>query len=230
MTKRNSDLREDIKELLDILKSKNKIKNTIKCTMFNNLIYLERYIQHGPGIVSPAKVEEKLDSTIELSTIWIKDSEFNSLLNSVSERIKNNNLVEEKVALDNEENAVIIEEPPSIPRYIERLRPKEIVKLDVAYLPIGPVNHYCLVYKVIGEVSFVIPFTTSGVDQFVGYDITKSRFWKGKAVYTLHQFPTSMVLSKFVMPYDHKTEAMLIIKNCESYIRGLLPKERKRKK
>ena len=222
---KNSDLREDIKQLLDILKLKTKIKNSIKCTMFNNLIYLERFVQHGPGITSPIKAEEKLDEIVELASVWIKDSEFTTLLNNVSLKLKDYS-VDKKTSTEES----ITEELSIIPKYIERLRPKEIVKYDVSYLPIGPVNHYCLVYKVIGEVSFVIPFTTSGVDQFVGYDITKSRFWKGKAVYTLHQFPTSMVLSKFVMPYDHKSEAMMIIKNCEIYIKSLLPKERRKKK
>lgn len=46
--------------------------------------------------------------------------------------------------------------------YIERLRPETIERGDVAFLPIGPILHYCIVFKVVGEISFVLSITTSG--------------------------------------------------------------------
>lgn len=225
-------IREDVNYLLELLRDKTKLKNSIKCTIVNHLMYIDKFIQTGPGVISPAKVEEKLGIILDLSNIWVKDSEFNEIFMNIKNTLMSEYLypsISNKESIpETLEDEVHV--PELNPRYIERLRPKNVERLDVSYLPIGPVSHYCLVYKVVGDVSFVIPFTTSGSDQFIGYDIEKSRFWRGKAAFTLHQFPTSMVLSKFVMPYDHKLEANMIIKSCEKYIRGLLPKERKKKK
>ena len=83
-------------------------------------------------------------------------------------------------------------------------------------------------YKVIKDITLVIPMTTD-TESFEGFEIKKSRFWKGKAIYSINQFPTSVVKRGFVMPYDHKLEGNQIIKRCEEFLKEIFPKNRKRK-
>ena len=69
--------------------------------------------------------------------------------------------------------------------------------------------------------------TTTGGHLGEGYDIAKSRFFKGKALYSLYQFPISMVKEKFTIPFDNITELRNIFKGFEDNMRKILPRLRK---
>ena len=140
------------------------------------------------------------------------DSEEKSISQREEEIVTRSKELEEKIPADLREKY--------LPMYIERLRPETIERGDVAFLPIGPILHYCIVFKVVGEISFVLSITTSGEAKgFVGYQLERSRFFKGTALYTLHQVPTALVNRKFVMPYDNKAELGRIFTGCEEYLK-----------
>lgn len=72
---------------------------------------------------------------------------------------------------------------------------------------------------------------TTDPESFVGYKIEKSRFFKGTAIYAIHQVPTALVMRKFVMPYDSKSELNKILSGCEDYFKtNILKRTYKRKK
>ena len=127
------------------------------------------------------------------------------------------------------EGKKVINNTSPTPNYTRKLfKDISIVKGDVTFLPIGPCCHYCIVYKVVDNIAYVIPITTTP-DIFNGYSISKSRFWRGTAIYALYQFPIEIVIEKFTMPYDNKSELRSIFKSLESTFKSILPKEKKRK-
>ena len=92
---------------------------------------------------------------------------------------------------EEEEDLVVI--PPaavlkSMPIYFTRLKPKSLEKYDVSYLPIGPINHYCIIAKIdkSNNSVFVIPITTD-VKKFTGQMIEKSRISDYTKVKILNQ-------------------------------------------
>lgn len=228
------------------------VKNGIKKKVLENLDEINRFLLIGPGVVSPELTRTRCNKVVDLIKVWYRSlQDYNSImekiidikktfvtplviseLNPSSE--KENNIVEE-VKRDNtteesSEEPIVSQKQVTLPSYVEKLRPDNIIKGDVAFLPIGPVLHYCIVVKSVGNYSFVIPITSNLTD-FVGYVIEKSRFFKGMAIFTIVQVPTSLVKRKFVMPYDNKTELSNILSECDKYLKeNVLKRNYKRKK
>lgn len=218
--------------------SEEKLKNTIKVDILNDLRYIGKFITSSPGIISPAKVSEKMKSVEGYLSVWVRNKELTEEVKSLFQEITDRyiNLVESEEEKTTILPETVIEAKKSsvkssiIPWSTKRLyNDVEIKKYDVSYLPVGPCNHYCLVYKVVGDKTYVIPLTTN-TEVFNGYMIEKSRFFKGMAIFSLYQFPTSLVKDHFVLPYDHKGEANKIIKSLEDLLKSMLPRERKPKK
>ena len=212
-----------------------KIRHSIKVDILNSIVCMKNYITTSPGIISPGKVEEKIKVIESLLKVWVTDpkilSEFEELSKDyVSKYIE---LVPEnmdKIEASKEEvGDQLISEKSVIPNHTRRLfKGVNIIKGDVSYLPIGPCCHYCITYKVVNNIAYVIPMTTTP-DIFTGFQISKSRFWKGTAIYALYQFPVDFVADKFTMPYDHKGELKDIFKSLEKEFKSILPKERKKR-
>lgn len=210
-----------------------KVRHSIKVSILNDLIYLRNYITTSPGIISPAKVEDKIRELKSLLKVWITNStilnEFNLLSNEYIDRyieMKNITVNPEKDSSEEEDKKLYT---APIPNYTKKLLKNiAVIRGDVSYLPIGPCCHYCIVYKIVDNIAFVIPMTTTP-DVFNGYQISKSRFWRGTAIHAIYQFPLEIVEEKFTMPYDHKGELKEIFKSLELTIKNILPKERKRK-
>lgn len=229
-------IKEAITELGNIRKSVNdykSIKNSIKKTITEGLDEMIRFLMVGPGVVSPEATRTRCNKVVDLVKIWYRDRDCVEKILDIKRRFISPALPadEEKPITQREEEVVtkskeLEEKIPAdlrekyLPMYIERLRPETVERGDVAFLPIGPILHYCIVFKVVGEISFVLSITTSGEAKgFVGYQLEKSRFFKGTAMYTLHQVPTALVTRKFVMPYDNKAELGRIFSGCEDYLK-----------
>lgn len=234
-------IKEAVTELGDIRKSINNyksIKNSIKKTITEGLDEMIRFLMVGPGVVSPEATRTRCNKVMDLIKIWYKKPEDRDCIEKILD-IKRKFITPSLTAGDSEEKSIsqreeeivtrskeLEEKIPAdlrekyLPMYIERLRPETIERGDVAFLPIGPILHYCIVFKVVGEISFVLSITTSGEAKgFVGYQLERSRFFKGTALYTLHQVPTALVNRKFVMPYDNKAELGRIFTGCEEYLK-----------
>ena len=214
-----------------------KVKNSIKVEILNSIVYMKNYITTSPGIISPGKVEEKIKAVKSLLKVWVNDSKILSEFEELSKDYidKYIYLIPEmdKIKINKEEEEEVkdqlISEKSVIPNYTRKLfKGVNIIRGDVSYLPIGPCCHYCIVYKVVNNVAYVIPMTTTP-DIFTGFQISKSRFWKGTAIYALYQFPIDFVADKFTMPYDHKGELRDIFRSLEKEFKLILPKDRKKK-
>lgn len=242
-------IKDAISELGDIRKDINtqkNIKNEIKKKLLENLDEIIRFLVVGPGVVSPETTRTRCNRVIDLVKVWYKSPESGSIMEKILEVKKKYVVVsipesEEKEFSDLEREVMTktkeLEDKISpelrekyLPLYIERLRPNSIERGDVAFLPIGPILHYCIVFKVIGDISFVVSITTNTTEDFIGYKLEKSRFFKGTAVYALHQVPTALVMRKFVMPYDNKSELIKILSECENYIKSNILKRTYRRK
>ncbi len=244
-----------ISELGGIRKTLNDLKNIkseIKKRILENLDEVIRFLIVGPGVVSPEMTRTRCNRVVDLLKVWYKSSDSSSMIEKILEVKKKYVVVciptdtpeqppEEREVCSLEKEVINkskeLEDKISpelrekyLPLYIERLRPSKIEKGDVAFLPIGPILHYCIVFKVVDDVSFVISLTTDP-ESFVGYKIEKSRFFKGTAIYAIHQVPTALVMRKFVMPYDSKSELNKILSGCEDYFKtNILKRTYKRKK
>ena len=214
-----------------------KIRHSIKVTILNALVYMKNFITSSPGVISSSKVEERIDEVYSLLKVWVTDSkilsEFKEIATDYVDKYielkdyKEDMLKEEKTAEEGDKK--VINNTSPTPNYTKKLfKDISIVKGDVTFLPIGPCCHYCIVYKVVDNIAYVIPITTTP-DIFNGYSISKSRFWRGTAIYALYQFPIEIVIEKFTMPYDNKSELRSIFKSLESTFKSILPKEKKRK-
>ena len=211
-----------------------KLKNTIKTNILNNLEFIKRFIESSPGVISPVKVSEKMKEVEGYLRVWIKKpdliEETNSLFSEITNRYIDISETKEEKGLV---TSVLGKKPVKdsiIPWHTKKLfSGVEIRRQDVAYLPIGPCNHYCLIYKIVGESTYIIPITTD-TETFDGYLIEKSRFFKGKAIFSLYQYPTSMVKDRLVLPYDHKSEANNIFKALEDFMTSILPRKRVKSK
>lgn len=222
---------------IDILSLKfkdEKLRNTIKTNILNGLIFIKKFLESSPGIISPSKVCEKINQIKEYLGVWVKNKDLIDSTNDIFKEIidKYINLVDEEDTEKPKEQSIEInklsEKPVKdyVPWYTKKLfNGIEVKRQDVAYLPIGPCHHYCIVYKVLGDKTYIIPITTN-IDAFDGYVIEKSRFFKGKAIFSIYQYPTSVVKDKLVLPYDHKSEVNNIFKALEEFMTSILPKKR----
>lgn len=218
------------------------LRNSIKARILTDLDFILRFLKTSPGIISPVKAEDKIYSVIaNLKNPWCSKSIDSSIIKTtegILQDIKKSYIqLEEKpkkldeVLLDPVADVVdpvtVID---TLPRRLSRLLVGvEIKKGDVALLPVGPCNHYCIIYKILGDITYVVPMTTTpGV--FTGYSLEKSRFFRGMAIFSIHQFPTSMVSSRLTMPYDNKSECNNIFRALEDTLRGVLPKVKKKTK
>lgn len=220
------------------------IRSNTRKSMFSGLNYLSKFLtslSSDDSTVSYSKTMNHIEELRELIGTWCrKDTKAFDILDEIEilyrdvvdilgEVIEKDDPKEEVSEIgeekkkEEEEDLVVI--PPaavlkSMPVYFTRLKPKSLEKYDVSYLPIGPINHYCIIAKIdkSNNSVFVIPITTD-VKKFTGQMIEKSRFFQGKAVYSLHQLPYKLALSKFVMQYDNKGEVIQIIKNTFEHIR-----------
>lgn len=217
-----------------------KLRQSIKTNILNCFVCIKNYITLSPGVISPGKVENKVKEIREYVKVWIKNTDLTKKIESVLGEFENryieliqeeDKIIEEKQELINEViGPVEIERPIALPNYTRKLLSEvDPIKGDVSYLPIGPCSHYCIVYKVVGDISYVIPLTTT-LGIFAGYEISKSRFFKGMAEHALYQFPTSLVKEKLTMPYDHKGELRCIFKYVEDGFRSIFPKVKGKKK
>ena len=211
-----------------------KLRNTIKSDILNGLGFIKKFIESSPGVISPIKVSEKMKEVEGYLKVWIKKPDLVEETKSIFSEITNRYIDISETKEDKNVITSVLDKKPIkdsiLPWHTKRLFSEvDIRRQDVAYLPIGPCNHYCLVYKVVGDKTYIIPITTD-VDAFDGYSIEKSRFFRGKAIFSLYQFPTSMVKDKFVLPYDHKSEANNIFKALEEFMTSILPKKRAKPK
>lgn len=229
---------EKIQKIEHLIKNE-KIRNSIRSKILNGFTYLKNFITLSPGILSPGKVEDKICEIKSYTTVWVKNEQLNKDISNLLLEYESRYLEMIPDKVDEEKQELVKEiigttdiptPAATLPNYVRKLLSEvDPIKGDVSYLPIGPCSHYCIVYKVLGDISYVIPLTTTpGV--FTGYKISKSRFFKGIAIYTLYQFPTSMVKDKLTIPYDHKSELKEIFKSVENTIRSIFPREVKRGK
>ena len=231
MIKELTELHSKIKEL--------KGKNSIKVNILNSIDYLIKFIETSPGIIGTSKIEDKI-AIIRSNIVspWLSlekglIDEVRELLDRYTDKYINLIPVEEEECKieDTKSELSLFPEQVTVqmPHRLKRLFIDVVpMKGDVSYLPIGPIHHYCIVYKVVGDVSYVIPLTTTtGI--FEGYTLEKSRFFKGTAIISLSQFPTSLVSEKFVMPYDNKSEFRNICKTLEEQLFKILPRQKKKK-
>lgn len=222
-----------IQEIEQSIKNE-KIRQLIKSKILNGLICLKKFITMSPGVISPGKIEDKISEIRSYVSIWIKNTELlkniEITLKEFEERYIEMILPDEDNRVESSEEVILREQPKSLPNYARKLLNEvDPIKGDVSYLPIGPCSHYCIVYKVSGNVSYVIPLTTTeGI--FSGYEISKSRFFRGIAIFTLYQFPTSLVKEKLTIPYDHKGELRSIFKAVEDEFRSIMPRKVVKKK
>lgn len=234
-----------LEEYIHKIRESKTLKNKYRTSILTDLDVVLRFLKTSPGIISPAKVDEKIELiTVTLKNPWcqVLDS---SLITDLTKLLAN--IRKDYILLEGEERVVaecpterdkdILSLPEedlldkgtvisALPKRILRLLDVDIQKGDVSLLPIGPCQHYCLVYKIIDDITYVIPITsTPGV--FVGYPITKSRFFKGMAIFSIQQFPTALVRSKLAMPYDNKSECYAIFRAFEENIRSIVPRKKK---
>lgn len=243
-----------------VVESYGKLKNSIKKNISEKLGETVRYLEMGPGVVSPERVSKYLSDVKSLIGVWVRDSEILKDWYSEVEEIRNvlfpctsqptelNTFLKEdkKVEFDKrmEKRDLSIKtgdaiksmeesraELPEINRKYRSLFPEKLEKLDVCYLPIGVIPHYCIVYKVAGPITFVLSLTSNKKEEFFGHVIKRSRFFKNStAVFALNQIPTDLAMSMYVMPFDSKSEGNLIIRECTEYLnKTVLAKLKKRK-
>lgn len=218
-----------INNLLSEVK-KEKLRNTIKVEILNNLDYIKTFITSSPGLISPSIVSNKIKEIRQYLKVWIKNTNLVSELEKVFIEVENRYIT---LVEDNDDSPLVNEKPievipATIPSRTKKLfKDVELQRGDVSYLPVGPCCHYCIVYKIIDDTCLVIPITSSGGHLGFGYDIEKSRFFKGTVLYSLSQFPISMVVDGFTMPYDSIGELRKIFKGFEEKLRSILPKPRK---
>lgn len=196
------------------------------------------YLKKGAGIHSPLQAKKDCTYLLGLSKIWLrsKGESFNTLI----EDIKNSDLLiktvqetpKPKKRLTPNLGMAPEKKTPSINSFDLskfRLKPDVVEKGDVVRLPVGPIDHFCLVCRVVGDKTYVIPITSQ--TSFKGLKVEKSRFFRGIAIYSILQYPTSMCTSRFIMPFDHKTEALYLIRTVTEYLQNnVLPKQRKTSK
>ena len=214
------DIRRKIEDLSNI-------KNNIKTSLLGNIDNIIRFLQVGAGIVSIDLVNRNITNLIGTSKVWIRNKTLVKEITTISSDFKlkflDDDIHLEETSSNKSENFISkskIEKEviDPTPEYTKRIRPTELKLGDVVYLPVGPIQHYCIVKKVTKNTLFVIPITSNTSD-FIGYTIEKSRFFHGTAIYSIVQYPTDLALKKFVMPYDNKTELSNIIKGCENYLK-----------
>lgn len=227
------------------IESYTRLKTSVKKMLDEKLGIISRFIKVGPGVVSPEKVRKTLGDVRSLLGIWVRDTETvkdwyelideikgglfpedfekETVLGFINEEKKDEEeRILEKRDMDiessDEINSIAAINQEINKRY-RSLYPENLEKLDICYLPIGVIPHYCLVYKVLGPITYVISLTSNKKKEFIGHVIEKSRFFKGStATYSLHQVPTSMALKMYVMPFDSKTEGNTILKECTEYL------------
>ena len=173
-----------LNKLIDLEKGiKNeKLRQSIKTDILNCIVCLKNYITLSPGVISPGKTENKIKEVRGYVKVWIKNTSLVEKINKTLTEFENRyleilpNPPEEK---DMTESISIPENQPTIlPNYVRKLLSEvDPIRGDVSYLPIGPCSHYCIVYKISGNVTYVIPLTTT-MGIFSGYEISKSRFYK----------------------------------------------------
>lgn len=247
----------ELGEVRKILSDFKNVRNEIKKRTLENLDEIIRFLTVGPGVVSPELTRTRCNKVVDLIKIWfkshpnqgsmmekvldVKRKYVTTLIPDLSTTPSSPLIEEEDSEISDIEREVINKSKELgskispelrekfLPLYIERLRPDTIERGDVAFLPIGPILHYCIVFKVVGDTSFVISITTNSED-FVGYKLEKSRFFKGTAIYALHQVPTALVNRKFVMPYDSRSELNKILSGCEEYLKSNVLKRNYRRK
>lgn len=224
-----------VNNLIEIEKEikEEKLRHSIKTDILNCIVCLKNYITMSPGVISPGKVEKKIKDIRSFVKVWIKNPNLINKINSTLIEFENRfiEMIPEKLTENLEKQDTIdtigtteISRPVALPNYTRKLLSDvDPIKGDVSYLPIGPCSHYCIVYKVCNDITYVIPLTTTK-DIFTGYEISKSRFFKGIAIYTLYQFPTSLVKEKLTIPYDHKSELRNIFRSVENEFRSIFPK------
>ena len=222
---------EDIDNIILDIKGE-KIKNTIKTEIINNLDYVKLFITSSPGLISPSIVGDKINTTRQYLKVWVKGNNIYSTCDTIFSEIESRFINLQDTEEDKEEDSVKIPEDYTsytIPSRTKKLFSKdmEIRRGDVSYLPVGPCRHYCIVYKIIDDTCLVLPITTSGGYLGFGYDIEKSRFFKGTVLYSINQFPKSMVAEYFALPYDSVGEVRKIFKGFEEMMKSILPKPRK---
>ena len=208
-----------IKEIVEKTKTKDSVKKKFTELLGN----VSRYVDCGPGIVSPVTVKNSLDGMYSLARVWF-GKETSDLIEELEKEVLTIPEPEEKTKDDeNICKARTSKATSEIPNYVKKiLVPTELRKLDVCYLPIGPKWHYCLVYKVDKDICYIIPITSNKDGKFLGHEIKKSRFLKGTAVYTITQIPTDLALEKFVMVYDSTTEGNQIIRETREHLKTIL--------
>lgn len=234
----------EITDLRERISNNQMIRSKTRRSIFNGLDYIVRFItsHDNESVISYSKTLDYTKELNGLAGLWCRgDTRFIEILENVEACYRNQAESQdlENVINETSRNEVVeeteIEESidmnlptvlKTMPSYFTKLRPESLEKFDVCYLPIGPVNHYCIVAKVdkINGSVFVIPIT-SDINNYTGYMIEKSRFLTGKAIYSLYQIPYSLGFKKFVMPYDNRGEVIKIIKNTIEHIRkNVLPR------
>lgn len=248
----NDEVKSRIEKLKLSIESYGKLKNGIKKSISEKLITVLRYIKHGPGIVNQDIASRSLGDVKKYLGVWVKDTEVvgdwceeinlikqelfppkNELLSDVLEE----KLEEEKKILEKRDIAIeskeVIDKPVvEMERRYRVLFPESLEKLDVVYVPIGVIPHYCIVYKVVGDITYVLSMTSNKNKEYTGHLIEKSRFWSGStAIFSLHQIPTRLAMSMYVMPFDSKSEGNQILRECTEFLtKNILIKTRRKKK
>ena len=233
-----------LEDMILSIKEERKLRNTYRVNILNDIYFIQKFLTSSPGVIGPGKVEEKINSIKkQLKSPWI--TQYNkSLCEKLGESIEKVEKEfterylempkEEDTAVDVTDEVIESNNPYSsstvweaLPRRtVSLFKDVEIRKGDVSYLPVGPCCHYCIIYKIVGETVYVIPLTTTdGI--FEGYKLEKSRFFKGTAIYSLQQFPKSMVEQKFTMPFDHKSECNQIFKSFEETMSKVIKRKKK---
>lgn len=249
----NDEIKSKVERFKLSIESYGKLKNGIKKSIIGDLIEVLRYIKNGPGVVSSEKVSKCLGEVKSLLSVWVKDTSVlknwyeeidyikDSILpesNELTKAIKNEKKEAEKEFLEKREYLLTSEEVldkpigMDMPRRYRILFPESLEKLDVVYVPIGVIPHYCIVYKVVGDITYVVSMTSNKNKEYTGHLIEKSRFWSGStAVFALHQIPTKLALSMYVMPFDSKIEGNTILQECTEFLtKNILIKSRRKKK
>lgn len=202
------------------------------------------YLRKGASICSPLQAKKNCTYLLGLSKIYLrsKGTNFNKLIEDIqnSDMLINGvefedptpapiEIIKKKKKLTPNLGSAPDKGGPKVSRIDlskYRLKPDIVEKGDVVSLPVGPVDHYCLVCRVVDDRTYVIPITTQS--SFKGLKVEKSRFFKGIAIFSILQYPTSMCTSRFIMPFDHKTEAAFLIRTVTEYLQNnVLPRSRK---
>lgn len=158
------EIRKNVNELTNI-------RNSIKVSLLGNIDNIIRFLQVGAGIVSLDLVNKNVSNLIGTSKVWIKNKllvkdivttslefklkflddksdEFNcDFLNSQqADGSNDDNVIEDKQSITTKKSKDTLD---PIPEYVKRVRPSELKIGDVVYLFVGPIQHYCIVKKLL---------------------------------------------------------------------------------